>query len=61
MAKLSYRIFVGDRLLDQLTAAERETFADKTAERMGWTLNSWFTQHIAEYQKVPALSVPETA
>ena len=50
--QISYRIFVGNRPLEDLSPAERKEFAKRCAERMGTVLNEHFGQHPEEYEKV---------
>jgi len=58
MAKteLRARVFVGERPLEELTDEEREAFADKVAQRIGETFNTWFGTHPEEYAKVKEVS-----
>lgn len=46
---LPYRIFVGDRPLEDLTDKEREEFGDRVAQRMGDAFNRCFNSRPEEY------------
>lgn len=48
---LKFRIFVGDRPLEDLSPQERAEFSRRTAERMGNALNDYFSCHPQEYIK----------
>lgn len=48
----SYRFFVGDRPLDELTTEEQKEFGEKVTQRMGNALNDYFSQHPEEYKKI---------
>jgi len=53
MAKeIGIRIFIGEKPLHELTQEEYEDFQRRTAERIGNTLNDYFSAHIEEYQKI---------
>jgi len=49
---LDFRIYVGGRPLEELTAEERAAFGDRAAERMGRALNDYFSRHIDEYAAI---------
>lgn len=46
---LKFRIFVGDRPIEELTEEEREIFSNKVVERMGNALNDYFSAHPEDY------------
>lgn len=50
--KMTYRFFVGGRPIEELTAEEREEFANKAAERMGAAFTSYYTAHPEELEKI---------
>lgn len=52
LKQISYRIFVCNRPLEELSPAERKEFAKRCVKRMGTVLNDHFGQHPEEYEKV---------
>ena len=55
MAKQEYtlgRVFVGDRLLEDLTPEERTAFQRRTVQRMGDSFNNYFSLHPDVYIRV---------
>lgn len=46
---LEYRIFVGERPIEELSNQEREEFSERVVERMGRALNDYFSCHPEEY------------
>lgn len=46
---LDFEIFVGDRPLNDLTPQEREDFSNRVVERMGNTLNNYYSHHPQEW------------
>ena len=42
------KLYVGDRLLEDLSAEEREAFSRRCAERMGRAFSDWYRQHPEE-------------
>ena len=48
---IGYRIFVGDRPLEDLTPEERDAFSDSVVERMGKAFNDYFSVNPDVYQK----------
>lgn len=55
---LKYRIFVGDRPLEELTPDEREVFRDRVVQRMGEVFNDYFSLHPEVYAKFESIEPP---
>lgn len=49
---LDFEIYIGDTPIEKLKPEERENFSRNAVKRMGNALNSYFSQHIDEYQTV---------
>lgn len=50
--KITYRIFVGDRPIEDLSENDLRAFKQRTAERMVNALNDFFTQRPEEFKRV---------
>lgn len=53
--ELTFRIFIGDRPMEDLTAEERKLFAERCGQRMADALSDHYTVHPEEYIKVPEI------
>ena len=49
---ISYRIFIGNAPIENLTSSEREAFADRCILRMGESLNNYFSGNPKEYERM---------
>lgn len=47
---MKYRIFIGEKPIEELTEEEREKFANDAAERLGRVLNELLTEE--EFEKI---------
>lgn len=50
--KINYRIFVGNRPIEELSGTERKQFAERCADQIGQALNDYFGQHPEEYERM---------
>lgn len=53
---LPYRIFVGNRPIEDLNQEELEAFKNRVVNRMGNAMNDYFSCHPEEYKKVKDIS-----
>lgn len=45
-------LFVGGRPIEELPADERKEWERRAVERMGQSLNNYFSHHVEEYQRI---------
>ena len=50
--QISYRIYIGNSPIENLTNSEREAFADKCIQRMGESFNNYFSGDPKEYERM---------
>lgn len=50
--QITYRIFVGNRPIEELSRAERKQFVEQCADQMGQKLNDYFGQHPEVYERM---------
>ena len=51
--ELTFRIFIGDRPYEELTAEERTAFSRQAVKRMGDALQDYYSRHPEEYKNLP--------